>query len=37
MKTSTAAGLVGVAMLSTLYPSVGLALERRAAEREAVA
>ena len=38
MKTSTAAGLVGAAMLSTLiYPFVGLALERRAAEREAVA
>ncbi|MFN8215059.1 MAG: cation:proton antiporter [Solirubrobacterales bacterium] len=37
MKTSTAAGLVGAAMLSTLiYPFVGLAL-RRGAEREAEA
>ena len=34
MKASTAAGLVGAAMLSTLiYPLVGLALERRAGRR----
>ena len=38
MKASTAAGLVGAAMLSTLiYPFVGLALERRTGQREAVA
>ena len=36
MKTSTAAGLVGAAMLSTLvFPFVGLALRRGAREGEA--
>jgi Kef-type K+ transport system membrane component KefB len=36
MKTSTAAGLVGAAMLSTLvYPFVGLALRKRSEESEA--
>jgi hypothetical protein len=35
MRTSTAAGLVGAAMLSTLiFPFVGLALRKRAADRE---
>jgi hypothetical protein len=35
MKSSTAAGLVGAAMLSTLiFPFIGLALRRRA-EKEA--
>jgi hypothetical protein len=35
MRTSTAAGLVGAAMLSTLiFPFVGLALRKRAPDRE---
>jgi hypothetical protein len=35
MKTSTAAGLVGAAMLSTLiFPFAGLALQKRAVEAD---